>query len=153
MIQLWSTWNFTWFLAAYFKKVSYSGSLKSSIVITSLLGGYMIYVYPRKITFRVFKYKIRPSYPLLVMGDIIAHQIPMAHLIYTKYNEKLIENNTKTFEDCGLNIIYPITGWLTLNYFLNVKMDKIYGIKMRYILGSGAVIISGYSIFHHLINK
>lgn len=148
MIQLWSTWNFSWFLASYGKIVPYDGALKCSIIVTSLVGGYMIYIYPRKFTVRVGKFKIRPEYHWLVITDLVVHQWPMAYLIYTEYTGKtdLIKS-----DKCGARFMIPATSWLLINYARGINMDKIYGIKMRNILASGGAIFLGYSFIHHYL--
>lgn len=148
MIQLWSTWNLGWFISAYFKLVPFNGPLKTSIIITSLIGGYLIYIYPRKVSIILGRYKIIPSYKLLVLGDICCHQFPMAYLIYntvTNNSDKLLTNDS-----CGYNIIYPVTGWITYNAINYINMDKLYGIKFKNLMISSAFIFTGYSIFYHL---
>jgi hypothetical protein len=150
MIQLWSTWNFSWFVASYNKLLPYDGALKCSIVVTSIIGGYMIYIYPRKFTIRIGSYKIRPSYHFLVITDLIVHQWPMAHLLYVKYTGKteLITN-----DNCGVRFLIPATSWLAINHIRKINMDRIYGIKIKNILVSGGVIFLGYSFIHHYFKK
>lgn len=147
MIQLWSTWNFSWFLAAYNKLVPFDGALKSSIVVTSLVGGYLIYIYPRKVTLRFFNYKVKPSYFLLVICDLICHQGPMLYLINSKINggHDLIES-----DKCGARIIAPFAGWILFNYLSDVKLNKLYGVTFNKLIISGAGVFVGYSILHHL---
>ena len=76
MIQLWSAWNFSWFLLGKNNILPFNHPLKSSIIVTSLIGGYMIYIYPRKIIIRIGNYKIKHSYQFLVIGDLLIHQLP-----------------------------------------------------------------------------
>ena len=55
--------------------------LKTSIIITSIIGGYMTYIYPRKF---VIKYKdiiYDLEYKYIVLFDFIIHQIPLLDMI------------------------------------------------------------------------
>lgn len=98
MIQYWSWWNFTWFISSETGLANRTNALKTSIIITSVIGGYMTYVYPRKIVFRIRGKKYSPNYTILVIGDIIVHQIPLLTILY--YNKPLIKN------DCGNKVLY-----------------------------------------------
>ena len=49
MIEYWSWWNLSWWLSSEFGLLQKSNSLKTSVIATSIIGGYMTYIYPRKI--------------------------------------------------------------------------------------------------------
>ena len=146
MIQLWSVWNFSWFVLGSNKIVPFNNPLKTSIFVTSILGGYMIYIYPRKITIKIGNYKIKPSYPFLIFGDLVIHQIPMAYVCYLNYKGDNKDDNT-----CGAWVLAPFTGWYLTNKFLNINMDKIYGIKMKYLIVSACTLFAGHTLCHHFI--
>ena len=55
MIEYWSWWNLSWWASSELGLAQKSNALKMSIIVTSLLGGYMTYIYPRKIIFRIQK--------------------------------------------------------------------------------------------------
>ena len=148
MIQLWSVWNFSWFMLGSNKIVPFNYPLKTSIFVTSILGGYMIYVYPRKITIKIGNYKIRPSYPFLVVGDLIIHQIPMATVLYLTYKGECKDDKT-----CGAWVLVPFSSWFITNKLMNINLDKIYGIKMKYLVVTACSLFAGHSICHHLLKK
>ena len=148
MIQLWSVWNFSWFSLGYNKVLPFNYPLKTSIFVTSLLGGYMIYVYPRKITIKFGKYKIRPSYPFLILGDLIIHQAPMAYVCYLTYKKEKSSDNS-----CGANVLIPFTSWYIINKIMKINLDKIYGIKMDYLISGSVLLFAGHSICYHFSKK
>jgi|SaaInlStandDraft_5_1057022.scaffolds.fasta_scaffold01214_3 hypothetical protein len=152
MIQLWSAWNFSWFLLGKNNLVPFNHPLKASIFVTSLLGGYMIYIYPRKITIKIGNYKIKPSYSCLVMGDILFHQIPMAYVLYIENKKEL---NTLCSKDntCGAWVLLPFSGWYLTSKILRINFDKIYGIKMNYLVGAACTLFTGHSLFYHLLKN
>ena len=149
MIQLWSVWNFSWFLLGTKNIVPFNNSLKSSIFVTSILGGYMIYIYPRKISIKFGNYKIKPSYPCLIAGDLIIHQIPMVYVLYLGYDKKPMITN----ESCGAGVLIPFSGWVLVNKLLGTNVDKIYGIKMKYLITSATILFAGQTLCHHYFKK
>ena len=53
MFQFWSFWNFNHFLSAYvFDIIPYTSMLDLSVTITSLIGGFMTYIYPKKLNIK-----------------------------------------------------------------------------------------------------
>ena len=49
--------------------------------------------------------KYSPNYTILVVGDLIVHQIPLFTILY--YNKPLIKN------DCGNKVLIPFACWGT----------------------------------------
>jgi len=121
-----------------------TNALKTSIIITSVLGGYMTYVYPRKIVLRIGDKKYSPCYTILVISDIIVHQIPLLTILYSN---KTIENG------CGKNVLIPFSCWALINYYNDINVDKIYGIKMANLVTISGIILGGYGLCHHYIRK
>ncbi len=148
MIQLWSAWNFSWFLLGTNNIVPFNHPLKASIFVTSLIGGYMIYVYPRKIIIKIGNYKIKPSYPFLIFGDLLIHQFPMAYVLYIEHKKK-ITNSSSEDNTCGAWVLLPFTGWALTTKLMKVNVDKIYGIKMRYLVGTAVTLFASHTLFHH----
>jgi|TARA_B110000967_G_C18890849_1_gene567278 hypothetical protein len=145
MIQYWSWWNFTWFISSETGLANRTNALKTSIIITSVIGGYMTYVYPRKIVFRIRGKKYSPNYTILVIGDIIVHQIPLLTILY--YNKPLIKN------DCGNKVLIPFACWSIINYYNDINVDKLYGIKMIKLVSISGIILGGYGLCHHYNRK
>jgi len=112
----------------------------------------MIYIYPRKITIKIGNYKIKPSYSCLVMGDILFHQIPMAYVLYIENKKEL---NTLCSKDntCGAWVLLPFSGWYLTSKILRINFDKIYGIKMNYLVGAACTLFTGHSLFYHLLKN
>ena len=146
MIQLWSVWNYTWFSLGSNHILPINNSLKSSIFITSLIGGYMVYVYPKKISIKFGKYKFKPSYFSLVIGDLLIHQYPLIYIINLKllHNKNLIDDNS-----CGRFVLAPFTCWAAINTILKTNFDKIYGIKIKYLIASCGSILLLQSLTYH----
>jgi len=145
MFQYWTIWNFTWFIGSKSGIFNDSNALKTSILITSLLGGFMTYIYPRKMILRIKDYKFELPKNLLISGDLILHQVPM---IITFYNyPKIIKNG------CGKNILIPMSGWILYNYFNNLNFNKIYGIQFYKLIIGTLSIIGSYGYCHHFIQN
>ena len=101
-----------------------TNALKTSIIITSVIGGYMTYVYPIKIVFRIRDKKYSPNYTILVIGDIIVHQIPLLTILY--YNKPLIEL-TSSISNCPYAEIF-------YNGFTNAYYHVCREIKTKIII-------------------
>lgn len=48
MIQYWTTWNSIWFLGSKMNYFKTNNSLKTSLVMTSIIGGSLVYIYQIK---------------------------------------------------------------------------------------------------------
>ena len=146
MLQFWTTWNFMWFLGFKNGIFNNSNSLKTSILITSILGGFMTFIYPRKLKLRIKNNVYQVPKNILIIGDLIFHQFPLLSMFFI--NPKLIKN------ECGKNILIPISSWLFYNYLINNNFNKIYGIKMYKLVFGSLSLLSGYGYcFHFIQNK
>ena len=145
MYYLWSAWNFSWFSLCYLGYLPFNYALQTSVFVTSIMGGFTIYIYPRKIVIRVGKIKWNVPYPLLIFSDLVFHQIPFLYVL----------NNKKKFElkTCGAMVLAPLATWHTINYFTGVGIDKIYGVKMKYLLGASFFLFGGHSYCYHFLRK
>jgi hypothetical protein len=139
MIQYWTTWNYIWYLGARNGYIPVTNSLKLSIFTTSLLGGFMIYIYPRKMITRFGEYKYNVPYPLLVTGDIIFHQLPLLCILR-------IPN---TQNNCASEVLMPIFIWGQINMVRKVSLKKIYGIKMEYLVGTSFCLLGLGGLLYH----
>lgn len=144
MIQYWSYWNFTWFILAKNNYLEFNNLLKCSIVFTSFIGGYIVYVYPRKIKIKLLNYKIEPSYPIMVLGDILIHQYPLYYIMKNYINDT---------SNCGSLVVIPLGGWVATNYLLKSNFNRLYGINFKKITLSCFGIIGALGIYHHLIKN
>ena len=139
MLRYWSFWNFNWYLCAEIGLLKFSGPLKTSIINTSIIGGFMTFIYPRKLVIKYNGKKYRVPYYCMVLGDFIFHQLPLISMINKKPKEKL----------CGLYSTIPVFTWFLYNYSNKVDQNKIYGIKMRYLTIGSICITSLYGISSH----
>ena len=145
MIQFWTTWNFIWYSGFKLKFYNLNSALKASIIITGLIGGYLVYVYPRKMKITLGDKKYYLPYPLLITGDLLFHQYPMFDILYNNYYCNTI---------CVLYAYLPVFAWYNIaKHILKGKIDKLYGISMNYILFTSTTVASGFGIFHHLIKN
>lgn len=139
MFKYWSFWNFNWYLCAEAGLLNFNGPLRTSIINTSIIGAFMTYVYPKKLTIQYKNKKYRIPYHFIVFGDLILHQLPMIRMIMSTPKQKI----------CGLYSTIPVLGWFYFNYRNKINLNKIYGIKMSYLtLGSIAITLS-YGLFSH----
>ena len=81
MFQYWSFWNFNWYLCAEAGLFDFNGPLRTSILNTSLIGGFMTFIHPRKLTIKYKDKKYRVPYKFMVIGDLILHQLPLVRMI------------------------------------------------------------------------
>ena len=130
MFQYWSFWNFNWYLCTETGLLNFNGPLRTSIINTSIIGGFMTYIYPRKLTITYKNKKYRVPYYLMIFGDLILHQLPLLRMTMNLPKQKI----------CGLYSTIPVLGWFYLNYRNKTNLDKIYGIKMSYLTLSSFVI-------------
>tara|TARA_B100001173_G_C15819049_1_gene475372 strand:- start:208 stop:642 length:435 start_codon:yes stop_codon:yes gene_type:complete len=144
MIRYWSYWNFTWFLLAKYNMIEYSNLLKCSIVFTSCIGGYIVYIYPRRLRITYLSYNILPPYYVMVIGDLIIHQYPL----YYSLTNNVIDNKI-----CGGLVTLPLGGWVLTNYLLKSDFDKLYGINFKNLTLSCLGIIGAMGIYKHLIKN
>ena len=84
----WTTYNFAGFLLYKFKYIPMNSVLKTSFICTSLIGGYMVYIYPRKMIARFHEYKYTIPYPILIIGDFITHKKDKEYKNQIKISEK-----------------------------------------------------------------
>ena len=146
MLQYGTSWNFAWFLGSKTGILNNSNALKTSILITSLLGGFMTFIYPRKLKLKFKDYNYNVPKHILIGGDLLFHQIPLLSIFYLDH--KIIKNS------CGKNILIPLFGWLFFNYLEDNNFNKIYGIKMYKLAISTLYILGGYGYcFHFIQNK
>ena len=142
MFQYWSFWNFNWYLAAELGYLKFSGPLKTSIINTSIIGGFMTFIYPRKLTIE-YKGKIyKIPYYYMILGDLLIHQLPLIRMIKKNPREKI----------CGLYSILAVLCWFFYNYHNKIDQDKIYGVKMSYLTLSSITITSMYGLISHRSN-
>ena len=122
-LRYYSTWNFGWWLAAQTGLTCMSGPLRTSIITTSLVGGYMTYIFPRKITYREKgETKVVPR-DIAIALDIVGHQIPMITVCYGLYK------NPRTTGRCGFYVVLPASLYALAYYLRGITLKDIYGIS------------------------
>ena len=146
MLHYWTTWNFLWFVGVKTGYLSFSNAFKSSIITTSIVGGFMTYIYPRKFIFRLRHAIQEIEYETMVWNDIIFHQYPFVSIFLL--NQYKVEN-----ERCGGEIIFPFICWGLYNKLFNYKFNDLYGVKMYKLIISSFSILSAYGYWHHLIKN
>ena len=141
MIQYWTTWNYIWWLSYKNNCCELTPSLRCSIIWTSIVGGYMVYIYPRKFILRIHKTKYILPYCILITGDLLFHQYPLLDMIS---NCEKYSNNT-----CGSHVLVPFVTWCSLLSTTGIRKHKIYGINLHYIIGACAGIGALYGLKYH----
>jgi len=140
MFKYWTFWNFSWYFMSELKLVPFSGPLMTSIVNTSLIGGFMTYVYPRKVVIKIGDKKYSLPYYQIILLDIFFHQLPLIRFWQKKPERGL----------CGLYSIIPVFGWFCLNEYRKIDHDRIYNIKFIKLFASSMAITGYYGILKHL---
>lgn len=137
LFKYWSFWNFNWYLSSELGIVPLNGPLKMSIINTSILGGLMTYVYPKRIVVEEKNIVIKDT--KLKLLDLICHQIPLIRLYF----------HSQVSNICGLYCLAPISLWLLYLDMIKVEKDKIYKIKLKYLIYASCIISGLVGILHH----
>ena len=142
-MQYWSSYNFLGYLLMKTKVFPICSPLKTSIIITSIIGGYMTYIYPRKfiIKYKDLRYELEHKY--IMLFDFIIHQIPLLDMIHRNNEVEL----------CGRHIMFPMLLWNILTNIYIKNTSKIYGIELKKIVLSSIGIYSLLGINQHLISN
>lgn len=140
-MQLWSTYNLLGYGLMKTKLVPICAPLKTSIIITSLIGGYMTYIYPKRFILRIGEIKYELSHNSLMLLDLIIHQIPLIDMIFF--------NNPNTSQLCGGYIFYPMIFWRMMTQRFVKNTEKIYGISLNNLTFSSIGIFLGISLLKH----
>lgn len=139
----WTTYNFAGFLLYKFNYIPMNSVLKTSFICTSLIGGYMVYIYPRKMIARFHEYKYTIPYPILIFGDFITHQYPLINTYHIP-NEYPI---------CGAFLIPNMLLWYVINKIKIKNTNKIYGISLEKLTIGTLGIIGSVGYYHHYFLK
>ena len=151
MIEYWTFWNYSWFLLYRFKLIPYTYALKTSIFITSMVGGYIAHIHPEELYLNFFihgprlqlwRVRILPWYRFF--GDLLLHQYP---LYYILTNDLSIHNS------CGLRVMLPLIPWYIMNKRSKLPCEYIYSTKMNNILGMTSLVIGSLAIHYHLLGN
>ena len=137
MLEFWTMWSFSWWSLAQLNVVKIDYPLVTSVVYTSLIGGFLTHVYPRRLTIHFKKKKYEIPYKFAIWLDLIGHQLPLL-VLYKQRN--LIKNR------CGRYVLIPFSIYTALNYSRGYTLHKIYGIS------SPTLYLTGYSIVLTLSN-
>ena len=139
MFQYWTSWNFMWYLGAQNGYFPVNNALKLSILTTSFLGGFMAYIYPRKMIIRGEESNYKVPYPMLLAGDLFFHQLPLFHIYYTANTE----------DTCATKILIPISYWTIYNIIKETDMNRLYGIPISYLYATSVVVLGTGGIMYH----
>ena len=139
MFQYWTSWNFMWYLGARSGHFHVNNALKISILATSFLGGFMAYIYPRKMIIRGEDSNYKVPYPMLLAGDLFFHQLPLFHIYYTANTE----------DTCATKILIPISYWTIYNIIKETDMNRLYGIPISYLYATSVVVLGTGGIMYH----
>ena len=144
MIIYWTTWNTIWYLSYKlgFYKLSYP--LKLSLFVTSICGGYNVYVHPRicNIYFRGKKYILDNS--IIKIGDLLLHHIPLLLTITEEVENK---------EICGMTVLIPMGMWAQINMLKKIDFNKIYGRNFNEIIYTSLGLLGSYGLCYHYFQK
>lgn len=136
----WTTYNFTGYLLYKANIIPMNSILKTSFICTSLIGGYMIYVYPRKLIVRYGEHKYNIPYPIMVVGDLITHQLPLIECLSIPNQLSL----------CGGYLFPMMLSWYGLNKITVKDTKKIYGINLEKLLLATSGIFITIGMINHL---
>ena len=135
----WTTYNFIGYSLMKLKLIPINAPLKTSLIVTSLIGGYMTYIYPRKVILKFGDKKYKPPYHIVILGDLLFHQLPLIDIL----------RSPNEISMCGAYIFLPMYFWKKMNETYLSNTTKIYGINYQKLfyttLGLGAVI----GLFQH----
>ncbi len=144
MIKYWSFWNYTWWLCYKNNLCQLNGPLKTSIIFTSIIGGYIVHIYPRKLKVYFNKEIYYIPYKYICPLDFIFHHYPLLSLL----------NETNSKKICGAYVLVPCSLYSVINYYRNIDLKDVYEIDLFKIYSSAFMISSLYGIKHHLfLNK
>tara|TARA_B110000483_G_scaffold89069_1_gene109962 strand:+ start:15343 stop:15783 length:441 start_codon:yes stop_codon:yes gene_type:complete len=136
----WTTYNFAGYLLYKNNYIPMNSVLRTSFICTSIIGGYMVYVYPRKLIIEYQDKKYNVPYPLMILGDIITHQIPLIDTFNIANQIKL----------CGGYLAPLMISWYSVNKYRIEDSKRIYGISLEKLLLTTSSIIISLGIFNHL---
>ena len=128
-----------WYLGAQNGYFPVNNALKLSILTTSFLGGFMAYIYPRKMIIRGEESNYKVPYPMLLAGDLFFHQLPLFHIYYTANTE----------DTCATKILIPISYWTIYNIIKETDMNRLYGIPISYLYATSVVVLGTGGIMYH----
>ncbi len=145
MIQYWSWWNLSWFLGSELGLLKKTYSLKTSLIVTSVVGGYLTYVYPKRLVMRFGNKKYELDYKIMVIGDLFLHHVPL--ILFLRHNNSIIDKS------CATNVLIPFGAWNLITYVKKIDQNKLYGIKIYKIFTTSTVILCSYGICYHFLQK
>lgn len=123
MLRYWSAWNFMWWLHHELHKQKFENPLKISIMISSIIGGSFIYIYPRKFTLRIMKYKYKVPYISLILGDLLIHQLPMYRMLRQNYTSTI----------CGRYLLPATIINILISNLRKINKDDIYDVNFKIV--------------------
>lgn len=133
LLNYWSFWNFNHFLSSYvYNFTPYTSMLDLSVCTTSILGGFMTYVYPKKLIYKNYVIKKWKLWTL----DILFHQLPLLYMLYLQ--------KPKTRNVSAVGLIIPASMYLLFLNVLKVDKDKLYGIRFINLIKSSGLIMIGF---------
>ena len=136
LLKYYSTWNFCGWLLTEMNIIPVNKIKDNSILITSIIGGFICHIYPAKIAYKYNNKKKYLSYRYILAIDFLIHQIPMYRLLTRN------DNNYSKINICGGLLLIPTSLYL---YYLNLKqlsIYKIYKIYDLYLISTGIGILS-----------
>ena len=135
-LKYWTCWNFTWATMEYCNILQYSPNLQTSLITTSIMGGYITYyslyndITP---TIRIGDFRWKPNKLTTVIGDIIFHHGPLLFVIYKK--------KFRRFNKCSRSSIIPVLMWYSYIKLFYKNPHKFYNINIDTLL------MSAFSVF------
>jgi hypothetical protein len=146
MLRYWTTWNFIWFIYNEIYKKGFNYPLRSSIITTSIAGGLVTHIYPRKCKLRIFSYSWKISRPVHILGDVIFHHLPLYRILTATY--------IPSPSICGFYTIAPSLFYIYYNKLRGIDCDKTYGINFDIAtLGCVSSIFIQGLIYHKFHKK
>jgi len=146
MLRYWTTWNFIWFLSNEINKRGFNYPLRTSVITTSILGGFFTHIYPRKCKLRIFSYSWKISRPIHILGDVILHHLPLYRVLTYTY--------VPTTSICGFYATAPSLIYIYYNKLRGIDCNKTYGVDFDIAtLGCISCIFAQGIVYHKLIKN
>lgn len=111
----------------------YSIATKASLLLSSIGGAYVTYVYPRQITISCFPVIIHFKGIPMMISDIVAHHIPTLYAFYY-------------LPDIGN--VAPLIVLFTI-YFMTTSPDINYGLRLIDMFSIGVMFFLAWQLYHN----
>lgn len=137
MLEFWSVWNLSWWSLVQLNILPLDYSLATSVIGTSIVGGFLAHIYPRRLKITYKNKKIDIPYKYSFWIDIFTHQVPL--FVLYKQRKQIVNR-------CGKWFVVPFSAYVVTNYVRGINLKNTYGVS------TPILYLTGYSILSTLTN-